>query len=582
MNERQNKYSVFLICLLLGLSVLTVFWQVRYHDFINFDDNQYIVNNTRIKSGLTRENLVWAFTSIHAHNWHPLTWISHMLDYKLFGLDSGNHHFINVLFHIANAILLFYVLLFMTGRLWPAAFVAAAFALHPLHVESVAWASERKDVLSTFFLLLTIWAYACYVRRPEVKRYLLALFLFALGLLAKQMLITLPVILLLLDYWPLKRFCFREQLSCDSAQKIIPAAIGRCILEKLPFIVLSIAATVTVFFVQQRTVVKTIAEYPLIYRVQNALVAYVIYIGKMFYPARLAIFYPHPLANLPLWKTLTAALLLACITVIAVRKARRYPYFVVGWLWYLIMLIPVIGLVQVGLQAYADRYSYMSLTGPFIIIAWGISDLLPKFRLRKMVLASFSVVLILVLAGMTFYQLRHWRNSITLYTHATKVVPDNWWAYLRLGMAYGQQNNLDEAIKCYTKAIQIKPEFPAPHRNLGYAFARQGKLNKAIEEYNRALRLRPDFEEAHQMLGNAFARQKKFDKAIQHYNKALQLRPNWPEVYNGLAEVFYIQGNIAQAITYWQKTLQLKPDWTQVQDNLNKLIQWKNKSNQRK
>jgi tetratricopeptide (TPR) repeat protein len=572
MNQKLNKYGIFFICLILTLSTLAVFWQMRHHEFINFDDNQYIVNNSEVKAGLTLESFLWSFTSICAHNWHPLTWLSHMLDYDIYGLNPGGHHFTNMLFHIANALLLFWVLRRMTGRLWPSAFVAAAFALHPLHVESVAWASERKDVLSTFFLLLTMWAYVCYVERPRVKRYLLILLLFTHGLMAKQMLVTLPFVLLLLDYWPLRRLRFKGQNLFNSARGIAPASAGRCILEKLPLFILSAAASVVVFLVQQRTVVKTITEYPLIYRIENALVSYVVYIFKMFWPSHLAIFYPHPLGTLVTWKIAGSALLLVCITIVVIWKARQYPYLAVGWLWYLITLLPVIGLIQIGLQAFADRYTYMSLTGLFIIIVWGISDLFARLRYRVVILSLTSVILFLVLCVSTWCQVRHWRNNITLYKHATTVIKNNWWAYFRLGMAFDQQNNLDEAMKHYTKALQIKPGFPAPHKNLGYVLARQGKLDEAIKHYTDALRYRPDFADAHTKLGNALLRQGKFDEAIEHFSEAIRIEPDVADTHSGLGYALAQKGRFDEAIEHYTKAIQLKPYWPEALENLNKLL----------
>jgi tetratricopeptide (TPR) repeat protein len=571
-NKPQNTKYVFLICVALALAILAVFWQVRRHEFINFDDNQYIVKNSQVNAGLTRQGLVWAFTSICAHNWHPLTWISHMLDCELYGLNPGGHHFTNVLFHIANALLLFWVLWRMTSRLWLSAFVAAAFALHPLHVESVAWASERKDVLSTFFLLLTMWTYVRYVEHPTAKRYLLILLFFVLGLLAKQMLVTLPFVLLLLDYWPLRRLTFKKQNFSSSAGSDTCVSIGRCVLEKLPLFILSVVASGTVFLVQRLTVMKSVTEYPLLYRIENALVSYIVYICKMFWPSRLAIFYPHPLGSLPTWKIANSVLLLVCITIVAIWKARQYPYLVVGWLWYLITLVPVIGLVQVGLQAHADRYTYMSLTGLFIIVAWGVRDLFARFRYRKVILCSSLVILFLLLGVTTWCQVGRWRSSITLYKHTTAVVKNNWWAYFRLGMAFDQQDNLDEAIKHYTRAIQIKPEFPAPHRNLGYALARQGKTNEAIRHYNDALRYRPDFAEAHVNLGNALLRLGKIDEAIEHFSEAVQIEPDSADAHYSLGYALTQQGKFDKAIECYSRAAKLEPNWSEARQNLNKLL----------
>lgn len=364
MRDSIKKYRTFYICLALVLATFAVYWQVHDHDFINFDDDLYIYDNSHVKSGLTQEGLVWAFTKAHAYNWHPLTWISHMLDCELYGLDPGGHHLTNVLFHTVNSILLFLLLNRMTKSLWLSAFVAAAFAMHPQHVESVAWLSERKDVLSTFFWMLTMWAYANYVEKPSIKRYVIMFLLFALGLMAKQMLVTLPFVLLLFDYWPLRRLKLKEQSSLNSSWVVVSVSARRCILEKLPLLILSVLAAMIVYLIQQRAgIVKSVTDYSLFYRVANAIVSYVTYIGKMFWPTNLAIFYPHLRTDLSAWQIILATLLVVSITVTAIWSRRNHPYLAVGWLWYLGTLVPVIGLVQIGLQARADRYTYIPLIG---------------------------------------------------------------------------------------------------------------------------------------------------------------------------------------------------------------------------
>ncbi len=608
MDKRPNKFHILCISGALALVTLSVFWQVRSHEFISFDDNMYIYNNSQVTAGLTRGSIVWAFTTTHAFNWHPLTWMSHMLDCELYGLDAGGHHFTNVLFHIANAVLLLLVLNRMTGSLWSSAFVAAAFALHPLHVESVAWASERKDVISTFFWMLTMWAYVRYVKRRQVKRYMVIILVFALGLMAKQMLVTLPFVLLLLDYWPLGRLNFEKQSFRNSARE--------CIVEKLPLLLLSAIASIVIYFIQHAAdIVKSTKEYPLSGRITNALVAYVTYIGKMLWPIHLAIFYPHPGKDLPVRQSVGAALLLVLITATVFWKIRRRPYFAVGWLWYLGTLVPVIGLVQIGLQAFADRYTYVPLIGLFIIIAWGAPDILTRLRYRKAVLSVTASLLLLIMSVMSWFQVSYWRNGMTLYGHATQVFPNNTWTryYLgeelvlrgrydeaiehfkeslrldpdcahtkhSLGNALLQQGRFDEAIKVYDELLPKLPDnieaaeipdvgpvkegklweiikvYTRARVNLGIALSQKGRLDEAIKHYNEALRIRPDFAEAHTNLGHALARQGRLDEAIKHYAEALRLDPTSIESHYYLAHALYGQGRVNEAITIAEKALKL-------------------------
>jgi len=559
MDRISNRYWVFCICLALALATLAVFWQVRHYEFIvTFDDDIYIVDNSHVQAGLTREGLVWAFTTTRGYNWHALTWLSHMLDCEFYGLEPGGHHFTNVLFHIANTLLLLLVLNRMTGSLWSSAFVAAAFALHPLHVESVAWVSERKDVLSTFFWMLTMWAYVCYVERPVVKRHLVVLLLFALGLMAKQMLVTLPFVLLLLDYWPLGRLALKGRSVGNPATASGPVSARRCILEKLPLFILSAVGSVVSYVVESATgTVKSFVECPLVYRAGNALVAYIAYIGKMLWPGHLAIFYPHPRGDLPIWQIIMAALLLVGITTVVIWSARQRPYLAVGWLWYIGTLVPAIGLVQSGLQALADRYTYISLTGLFIIIAWGIPDLLGRLRYRKALLSLSAAVLLSALAVTAWHQVRHWRNDMTLHKHAAEVVRDNWLAYLKLGDVLAAQGKLDEAIKHYTEALRIEPDYPTVRNALGIALSRQGKLDEAVSHYTRALQVNPDLADVHNNLGYALTLQGKLDEAIAHFEETLRIRPDHAKAHNGLGVVLARQGKFDQAIKHYIEALRI-------------------------
>ena len=569
MSKTSNKYRILYICLTLALATIAVYWQVRHYEFIDFDDDEYITDTNPVKAGLTHEGFVWAFTKSHSNNWHPLTWLSHMLDCQLFGLDSGAHHLTNVIFHVANAILLFLVITRMTGNLWPSAFVAAAFALHPIHVESVAWASERKDVLSTFFWLLTTWAYLRYVQHPAITRYVLIIIFFVLGLLAKQMLVTLPFVLLLLDYWPLGRFILEEKSVCDSKQTVIAVSIKRCVLEKLPLFILSVIASLIVFLTQHSTgIMKSIIQYSLICRIENALVAYVEYIGKMLWPFHLAIFYPHPGNKLPIWQTAGALLLLLSITVGVIWKLRQRPYLAVGWFWYLGTLFPVIGLIQVGNQALADRYTYIPFTGLFIIIAWGIPDLLGRLFYRKFIISLSATVLLFSLSLLTYAQVRYWRSSLTLHKRAIQAVPNNWLAHYAVANIFHQAGDLNTAIKHYSEALRIEPEYIPGHINMGVALVEQDKLDRAIIHFAEVLRHKPDQFEVRFNLGTILAKQGKFPQAIPHLIEALKIKPDSYEVHHALGAIFFQQGRLKEGIEQYTEVLRIQPYSSKVRDEL--------------
>ncbi len=499
MNKIQNKYLFLYVCLVLVLATLAVYLQVREHEFIQFDDELYILENDNVKAGLTKDGIIWAFTKSHAYNWHPLTWLSHMLDVSLFGLEPGAHHIMNVAFHIVNTLLLFFVLKQMTGSLWASALVAGLFALHPLHVESVAWASERKDVLSTFFWLLTMICYLKYTEQPSIARYIAVILVFCLGLMAKQMLVTIPFVLLLLDYWPLRRLKFKGQNEDNLVNSVISVSLGRCILEKLPLLFFSVLAAITVYLVQGGTgIMKAGMGYPVLYRAMNAAVAYVTYIQKMFWPTNLAIFYPHKFNDLSQWQLLLSILVLVYATKIVLQHLKDRPYLAVGWLWYLVTLVPVIGLIQVGEQAMADRYTYIPLIGLFIMIAWGIPDILACLHLpsQKAIMSVSAVVLVALLGITTWGQVKHWQNNATLFKHATKAVADNWWAYGNLALMLSRQDKLEESNKYWRQTLRICPDSHVAHNNLGHNLFRQNKFDEAIEHYMEALRIKADFPTA--------------------------------------------------------------------------------------
>ncbi len=575
MNETPNKYWVVCICLILALATFAVFWQVRHHEFISFDDNIYVFDNSHVKAGLTPKGLVWAFTSSHGSNWHPVTWLSHMLDCQLFGTEPGRHHLINLLLHIINTLLLFAVFRQMTGAVWQSAFVAGAFALHPLHVESVAWVSERKDVLSTLFWLLTMAAYLRYVKHPKVSGYLLMLFVFALGLMAKPMLVTLPFVLLLLDYWPLGRFQDKRAEIRNSQ-----GFRWHLVWEKIPLFGLSVISCIITLLIEGKGVGMSLDSAPLKVRLLNIPIAYLTYLGKMLWPSKLAVFYPHTGDNLAMSESIVAGLLLVGVSIFVIWLAPRHRYLLVGWLWYLGTLVPVIGLVQVGLQARADRYTYVPLTGLFIMIAWGMPELLARWRYRKAVLSLSAAAVLLALGITSWFQAGYWQNDVKLYEHASLVVPNNWWARNNLGIALSSQGKLDKAVGCYRQALQLEPSLAEVHYNLGLALKLQGKLDEAITHFRQALQVAPNDAESHNMLGMTLQQQGKIDEAIGHYKKALEINPDLAKAHNNLGNILFAQGKFEEAAGHYRKALEATPDDTDVHYNLANALKSQGKLNE--
>ncbi|HEY3120909.1 MAG TPA: tetratricopeptide repeat protein [Vicinamibacteria bacterium] len=534
---------------------MTLYAPVRHHGFVNFDDSQYVSENPSVSAGLTWQGLSWAFTTRHAGNWHPLTWLSHMLDVQLFGLDAGAHHLTSLALHVANTLLLFGLLHAMTGALVRSAFVAALFGVHPLHVESVAWVAERKDVLSALFFFSTLWAYLAYVRKPRPGRYALVLVLFALGLMAKPMLVTLPFVLLLLDYWPLART--RE-----------PSARRRLVLEKLPLLGLAAASSFVTFVVQRQAgAVKALDALPLDRRLVNAVISYVAYIGQTLWPARLAAIYPYP-ASFPAWAVTAAVVVLVAVTVLAVRMARRYPYLPVGWLWYLGTLVPVIGLVQVGSQPMADRYTYIPLVGLFVVVAWGLPDLLDRWPHWKRALGAAAALALLGCTIVARRQVEQWRNSVELWEHALAVTRENYRAQNNLGHALAKQGRTGEAIPHYAEAVRIKPDFAEAHNDLGAALADQGRMGEAIDHYSEAVRLLPDYVEARNNLAVALTAEGRYDEAVRHFSEALRLDPTLAASHNNLGVALAKQGRLEEAIRHFSEALRLAPDYAEARRNL--------------
>jgi len=505
-----NKTVKIIICVVLVLATFAIYSQVQDHKFINFDDDRYITESSLTKAGFTKENIIRLFTNTHVSLWVPTTSLSFILDYQLYGLNPKGFLLTNLFFHIANSLLLFLVLFRMTGAIWQSAFVAAMFAFHPLNVESVAWVVERKNVLSTFFLLLTIWAYIRYAEKPTTKRYSLVFLVFAFGLMSKPMLVTLPFVLLLLDYWPLERFKLgRREREFKTAQKDKyfngEKNISKLVLEKFPLLILSALCSITTLILFEKAG-EPVAQDPvsILAILTNAMISYFEYLWKMLWPKGLAILYAHPGNTLAVWKGVLCGIALLVITTISIKLIRKAPYFVVGWFWYLGTLIPVIGFITLGSHLIADRYAYLPLIGIFVVIAWGVPELLKEWHYRKNVLKASAGLLILTLMLITWIQVSHWKSSITVFKHAIKVTdkkyPNFALVHNNLGIALraDEQKN-EEAITHYKMAIKLKPDYAKAyhnlfmaHNNLGHALLQKGKMKEAVHHYRETVRLRPD------------------------------------------------------------------------------------------
>jgi len=574
-----NIRAELLVCLLLVMLTFAVYFQVRNFAFVYYDDSQYVTKNQYVQAGLNYRNIIWAFSTNQAANWHPITWLSHMLDIQLYGMNPGAHHQTNLIFHIANALLLFFVLRKMTGSLWQSGFVAFLFALHPLHVESVAWVAERKDVLSTFFWMLTMFSYARYVAHPGINRYLPVVGFFSLGLMAKPMLVTLPFVLLLLDYWPLRRIQFNP--PGDDIHTIPKRSpVFFLVWEKIPLFLLALVSSVVTFLAQKSGgAVGSMEIYPLTTRVANALVVYVKYIGKMIWPANLAVFYPHS-GMLPVWQVVGAGALLGLITFVALRSFRQHPWFVVGWLWFLGTLVPVIGLVQVGLQAMADRYTYIPLIGLFIIVAWGVPALMHRWRYKEKLFGLTTIAVFIVLSITSWMQIRYWKNSSALFQHALNVTENNYLAHNVFGNVLKEQGKINAAMRHYQSALEIKPDYAAPYYNIGHTLSTQGKYQDAINHFQKALQIKPDYAPVHDNLGYIFMSQGKIEQAILHYLEALRINPDDAAVHNRLGLAMRSQGQVNNAITHFLKAVKLKPLFGAAHYNLGSTLKNSGKLNE--
>jgi len=591
-----TKRRVLLISLLLAVVTFIVFFQVIQSEFVNFDDDVNITENQIIRNGLTAKGIVWSFTTVHAGFWHPLTWLSHLIVVQLFGLNPGWHHLVNLILHLANTILLFIVFNRMTQACWPSAFVAALFALHPLHVESVAWVTERKDVLSTFFWILTIHQYISYVTRPGLKEYLTVFFCFTLGLMAKPMLVTLPFALLLLDYWPL---CRLEQKRPSPEVKHPPQKKGKkepatvqtqgqptvlqwsqirpLLLEKIPFFGLTLLFCIVSYLAQSYWgALSSFESLSLSARLANALISYLEYIIRMVWPVNLAVLYPHP-GSWPTWQVLVSVALLIFFTILAFLTRKRHPYGIVGWFWYLGTLVPVIGIVQVGGHAMADRYSYVPLIGLFMIISWGMVELLKTWSYRKQILAALSGLSLLILSLLTWRQVGYWQGNLSLYNHTLEVAtkrsfslknrdrddpkdlaiitpsvknnPGMALIYNNRGVTYRERENYQQAIKDYDKAIDLDPKFVKTYYNRAITYDILGNYQQALKDYDKAIELDPKEAKSYNNRGIVYGRLGNLPQAIKDFGKALELDPQYAAAYMNRGIAYHKLGNLPQALS---------------------------------
>jgi protein O-mannosyl-transferase len=580
----RDRLLVLVICVVLLSLTWIIYGQTSNYPFVSYDDPVYVSENPNVAHGLSRRAVIWAFTHAHAENWHPLTSLSHMLDAQVFGLNAGAHHLINVFLHTIAAVLLFLMLLEITGspsrtgNVWRSAFVAVLFALHPLHVESVAWVAERKDVLSGVFFMLTLLAYVRYTRERSAGRYILTAIVFACGLMSKPMLVTTPVVMLLLDYWPLERGQMSDigRQTSDSAGRFPARTWSQLVSEKLPFFVLSAASSVVTVLVQQ-TAVSSLETLPLSWRLQNAIVSCVTYLYQFFWPLRLAPFYPHPQDRLALWQVLGSGLLLIFITVAAFILRRKRPYLIVGWLWYLVMLAPVIGVVQVGLQGHADRYTYLPLIGPCIAVTWMFSDFLAARHWPRAIPVGAAIIVIGALVFCARTQAGYWRDNESLWNHALAVTANNDVAHNNLGNVFLKRERFDDAISHFQEALNIRSRKgesqynlgrALSYNNLGIAFVKKGRIEEGIVYYGQALQTWPNYADAHYNLGDALFQKGQIDDAIAEWQKTLAIQPDDAGAHSSLANALLQKGSLDEAIAHYEAALKVDSGSATTLNNL--------------
>jgi len=557
----SQKQIILLISAALVITTLIAYEPIRHNSFVTYDDYSYIVNNPQVTSGLSLQSLGQAFTKPHFFMWHPLTTISHIMDYQFFGLNPLGHHFVSLLLHIANALLLFWIVNRLTGTTLVSAFVAAVFALHPIQVESVAWAAERKTVLSGLFWLLTMAAYIRYARQPRLDRYLVVLLVFGLCIMTKPVVVTLPLALLLLDYWPLDRVRWGQQRNNTARGGSNKKSTVWLIAEKIPLATMSAFLSVMTFVSQrQGGVVPTLEKMPLDYRVANMFLSYIRYIGKMLWPSGLAVCYPHPRAVLSDTPVVMCAMLFIVLTILSIYIGRRKRYVAVGWLWYVGTLVPVIGLVQSGAQAMANRYMYIPMLGLLIIIGWAVKDFIvnrPRIRIAATVI---GVIVLLSLLILTRIQVRHWQNTLTLFEYTLNVTGDNPVTENSYGAALFNEGRIEEAELHLRKAVHLAPAFVIARNNLAKVYLKQGRINEAIEHFNELIRHNEGTAEVYYNLAAALEMQKKYEDAIKYYAKSLELNPGDPAANKRIGIALVAAGKANEAIGYAQRACELTGD----------------------
>jgi Tfp pilus assembly protein PilF len=554
MGSTNTRAAVLLVSLLLVACSAFIYSPATGYGFLHFDDGDYVSDNFRVRSGITREGTLWAFTTTHAANWHPLTWLSLMADVELFGVSPGRHHLVNVVLHAANGILLFLVLFRMTGALWKSGAVAALFAVHPLHVESVAWISERKDVLSTFFWILTMWAYAAYARKPGIARNAVTVIVFSLGLLSKPMLVTLPFVLLLLDHWPLGR---------------LSVPLSRRIAEKIPLFLLSAASSWITYAAQKRGgAVSTSEMVPLAVRVSNAFVSFVIYLQKTVWPAGLSILYPHMKTVPPPWKLGGAILFFAAASAFGIAQLRRRPWFATGWFWYAGTLVPVIGLIQVGSQAMADRYTYVPLIGIFLAAVWGLSGWLEDTRRGRTALGTIGVVSILALSAAARHQVGYWRSGADLFRHSIEVTGGTGNMHIQLAWELLEEGQTAEAERILRNTLGANPSYAPAHSALGVALDRQDRGREGLRHHEEAVRLDPEDVEARYRLGVALLQQGDAAQGATHLEEVTRRDPDYYQAFNNLGVALWETGRKEEAVSRYREALSINPEYARAHNNL--------------
>lgn len=534
----HSSKQVAIVCFFLLVITMAVFWQVHQHEFVYFDDGVYVTQNAHIQSGLTLQGIRWAFSTTYAEFWHPLTWLSLMLDYQLYGLNAGGYHVTNVILHVLSVLLLFLLLHRMTGAVWKSAFVAAVFAIHPLRVESVAWVAERKDVLSAFFWMLTLCVYVYYCQKPVFQRYLLVMLCFSCGLMSKSIVVTLPVVMMMLDYWPLNRMASQNrEKSGEKKNKIFPLWQWK---EKIPFFLLSAVFSIITIYAQH----GKSDIHPFVSRIANAPVSFVQYLGRIFWPQDMALIYTFP-EHLPAWQIAGSTLLIALMTAAVLYAAKRLPFLFAGWLWYSITILPVIGIITIG-DPMADRYIYLPSIGISIMAAWGIPFLYDRLSLRKMILFPCAIVFLVLLSALTWKQCGYWKNNTTLANHAFEVTGNNAMLIMmhnNLASSLEQEGRIPEAIGHYDEAIRLQPDYAYAYNKRGILYGKIGQYQQAIDDYTEAIRLQPDYALAYNNRANTYVGLGEYNLAIKDYNEAIRIKPDYAYAYNNRGYVYFKNGN---------------------------------------